>query len=232
MVENNLVDGLPCKLESDYLKCGVCIKNKMHNLPLKKIRTKANEILEIVHSDLSGPHSVEGFAGSKYFFSLIDDYSKFAVFYTIKSKFEVCDCLKEYINKFENLTSNEMKKFRCDNRREYLNNRIFKLASKKGILIDPCPPYVHELNGVAEKFNRTIMSSARCLIDEPKLSLRYWLEVVKTATFLKNRILTKSAVEIKRPFEIFFQKRPNLSDLKLFGSKVFVRAPEEKRKSK
>ncbi len=61
-----------------------------------------------------------------------------------------------------------MKKLRCGNGGKYLNNKIYELANEKGIMIEPCPPYVHELNGVAEKFNRTIMNSARCLIDESK----------------------------------------------------------------
>ena len=36
MCKNNLVDGLPNELESTYLKCCTCIRNKMHNLPFKK----------------------------------------------------------------------------------------------------------------------------------------------------------------------------------------------------
>ena len=65
------------------------------------------------------------------------------------------------------------------------------------------------------------MNSARCLLHDANVSLRYWPDVVKTATYLKNRTFTKSSVENKTPFEIFFCKRPDLSNLKLFGSKVF-----------
>jgi len=232
MCKKQLADGLPNELESIYLKCGTCLKNKMHNLPFKNNRTRANDILELVHSDLNGPHKTTGFDGSKYFLSFVDDYSKLAVIYTINSKSEVYECFKNYINKVENLTGKKIKKFRCDNGKEYLNKYIYELANEKGISIEPCPPYVHELNGVAEKLNRTIMNSARCLLYEANVNLRYWPEVIRTATYLKNRTFTKSTIEDKTPFEIFFGKRPDLSNLKLFGSKVFIRVPEEKRESK
>jgi len=75
------------------------------------------------------------------------------------------------------------------------------------------------------------MNSARCLLYEANVNLRYWPEVIRTATYLKNRTFTKSTIEDKTPFEIFFGKRPDLSNLKLFG-KVFIRVPEEKRESK
>lgn len=36
----------------------------------------------------------------------------------------------------------------------------------------------------------------------------------------------------KTPYEIFFNKKPSLNKLKLYGSRVYVRIPEEKRRSK
>jgi len=44
----------------------ICIENKMHDLPFENNR-RAKEILEIVHSDLNGPHKTIGNCGEKYF---------------------------------------------------------------------------------------------------------------------------------------------------------------------
>ena len=60
----------------------------------------------------------------------------------------------------------KVKLLRCDNGKEYLNNRFYKFAKEKGIILNNCPVYVHELNGTAERFNRTIMDMARCLLTE------------------------------------------------------------------
>jgi len=95
--KNKIVDGMPENLEYINLKCGTCIKNKMNNLPFHDERTQAEEIMQIISSDVNGPHQTIGFDGSKYFVTFIDEYSKCAIVYTIKSKNEVYDCFLEYI---------------------------------------------------------------------------------------------------------------------------------------
>ena len=106
---------------------------------------------------------------------------------------------------------------RCDNGKEYLNNRIYKFARDKGIRINNCPTYVHELNGTTERYNRTVMDMARCLLAEAKVHKRYWPEIVCTAVYLKNRILANT-IEKKTPFEIFFGRKPSVENLHLYVS--------------
>ena len=57
-----------------------------------------------------------------------------------------------------------VKKLQCDNGKEYLNTEIYDFIRQKGIQLLPCPPYVHELNDVAERYNRTAMDIGRCLL--------------------------------------------------------------------
>lgn len=231
MCKNGFVEGMPKKLENVQLRCGTCIQNKMQNLPFGNNRSKAQETLELSHTDLNGIHNNTGYDGSKWFLTFIDDYSKCGLIYTIKSKTKVYNCFLDYINKVENLTGKKIKRLRCDNGKEYMNKEMYKLISEKGISVEACPPYVHELNGTAERYNRTIMESARYLLSELKLNIRYWPEVVKAAAYPKNRTLTNT-MELLTPVEILFGKKPKIKNLKLYGSKVFVRVPEIKRHSK
>lgn len=231
LIKNKLLNGMPREIENEFMKCKTCIESKMHNVPFKNNRSKAQEILEIVHTDVCGPFSTTGFKGEKYFISFIDDYSKIARVYVMKSKSEVFDCVIEYINEVENLTGKRVKILRCDNGKEYLNGKIYNFCKSKGIKIDNCPAYVHELNGVAERFNRTIMDISRSLLAKANIHKKYWPEIVCAATYLRNRTLTNT-VEMKTPCEIFFGKKPDVSNLRLYGSKVFVRIPEQKRTSK
>lgn len=231
MCKEKLVDGLPENLEQIHLKCGTCLQNKMHNLRFENNRYRAQEILEIVHTDVNGPHTTTGYDGSKYFVTFIDDYSKCAVVYSIKSKNEVTKSFENFINLVENLTGKRIKKLRCDNGREFINNDMNKILHEKGIILDTCPPYTHQLNGTAERYNRSIMNSARCLLQESNLPRKYWPEVIKTAAYLRNRTIANT-VENKTPFEILFNEKPNIKNLKVYGSKVFARVPEVKRGSK
>ena len=231
MCKENYIDGIPKSLENIYLKCGTCIRNKMHNLPFKNDRSRARDVLELVHTDVNGPHHNTGYDNSKYFVTFLDDFSKCAIVYTIKSKSDVYTCFVDYINKVENYTGKKIKKLRCDNGKEYINRDIFNLIREKGMILDKCPPYVHELNGTAERFNRTLMDSARCLMSDANLNIRYWPEAILTASYLKNRTIANT-FERKSPYEIFFGKRPNIGNLKLYGSKVFFRVHENQRDNK
>lgn len=117
------------------------------------------------------------------------------------------------------LTGKKLKFLRCENGREYLNGNIFNLAKDKGFVINNCPAYVHKLNGTAERFIRIIMNMSRCLLAEAEVHKMYWLEMVCTATYLKNRTLANTQ-ERKIPYKIFFGKKPDVSNLLLYGSKT------------
>ena len=67
--------------------------------------------------------------------------------------------------------------------------------------------YVHELNGTAERYNRMIMDSARCLLAESNVEKRYWPEVVCAAAYLKNRTVANIVVRNKSPYEILLPPR-------------------------
>ena len=136
LVKEQLVTGIPKEFQKEFLKYRVCIESKMHNLPFKNNLTKAREIMEIIHTVVCGPFKTTGFNEEKYFISFIDDYSKIARIYCIKSKGEVFDCFVQFVNEAENLTGKKLKILRCDNGKEYLNNRIYRYCFK--ILLSYC----------------------------------------------------------------------------------------------
>ena len=57
---------------------------------------------------------------------------------------------------------------------------------------------------------------------------RFWSEAVAWATYLQNRLPSRS-VE-KTPFELFLGQRPDVGHIRVFGSRVFTYVPKEKRK--
>jgi len=107
--KDKLVEGLPSKLESEFLKCGTCIQNKMHNLRFENQRERANGLLDIIHTDLNGLHNTTGNNGKKYFLTFMDDYSKAVRTYTIKSKTEIYECFIEFINTVKNIIGKKLK---------------------------------------------------------------------------------------------------------------------------
>ena len=161
----------------------------------------------------------------------MNDYSKCPRIFCIKSKVETASYFIEFVNQAENIFNKKVKKLRCDNGKEYLNREIYDFIKTKGIQLLPCPPYVHELNGVVGRYNRSAIDIGRCLIREARIHRRYWPEIIKTVAYLKNRTIANTQ-ENKTPYEIFFGTKPDVEHLKIYGSRVFVRVPEALWKSK
>uniref|UniRef100_H3H9W0 Integrase catalytic domain-containing protein n=1 Tax=Phytophthora ramorum TaxID=164328 RepID=H3H9W0_PHYRM len=91
------------------------------------------------------------------------------------------------------------------------------------------PPYTPQLNGVAERMNRTLVECARCMLEHAGLPKTYWGEAVMTATFLRNRCPTRAVSHDKSPHQVWTGKKPLLANLKVFGCHAYVHVPKAKR---
>jgi hypothetical protein len=91
-----------------------------------------------------------------------------------------------------------------------MGKNISNFAKETGITINNCPAYVQELNGTAERFNKTIMGLARYLLVEAQVHKRYWPEIMCATVYLKNRTLANTIV--KKTPEIFFKRKPNVTN--------------------
>lgn len=79
----------------------------------------------------------------------------------------------------------DIRQFTTDCGGEYISKDLKAKLDNLGIVHRSTPLYSHESNGLAERFNRTIVTSARAMISEDKL-LFLWPEAISTAVFLKN----------------------------------------------
>ena len=85
-------------------------------------------------------------------------------------------------------------------------------------------PYTPEQNGVAERLNRTLMEVARSMISHAKLNSRYWGEAVATATYVRNCTVTTATGII--PYERWYNKKPDISNLKVLGCIAYAHIPD------
>ena len=150
----------------------------------------------------------------------------------MKRKSEAFDKFKE----FERCSTNEcglsIGIFRSDNGGEYISKEFEKFLLDKGIHHELSAPYSPAQNGVAERINRTLMESARTMMAQAGLSDKYWAEAVVTGTYLRNRVPTRSFKEKTTPFEKWYEKKPDLSHLRVFGCMAYAYIPDANRKDK
>jgi len=85
------------------------------------------------------------------------------------------------------------------------------------------------MNPVAERANRTLVETAKSMLEEANLSKEWWAEAIATATYLKNRFPI-ARLGGKSPYEAWTGQQPDLTKLKAFGTKVKVHIPKADRK--
>lgn len=67
-----------------------------------------------------------------------------------------------------------------------------------------------------------------CMLLDAGLDQRFWGEAVLTATYIQNRVPSKSIG--MSPFERWYKKKPSLEHFRIFGCEAWVQIPAEKRK--
>lgn len=227
-----LIDGMVTGItvsNAERPVCESCIKGKQTRNPFPKSVSRAETPLALVHTDVCGPMEVESISGYRYFITLIDDATRMTHVYFIIEKSEVVSKIVEYKNLAETQMGLKLKILRSDNGGEYDNRMLAALLRKHGIKHQLSIAYTPEQNGMSERANRTIVERAQTMLSDAGLEKRFLAEAVSTAVYLKNRAPTV-AVKGKTPLEAWSGKKPNLSHLRVFGSKAFAHVPKEKRR--
>ena len=71
-------------------------------------------------------------------------------------------------------------------------------------------------NGVAERRNRTLMDMVRNMMSYSTLPLSLWIEALKTAIHILNRVPSKSVLETS--YELWTGRKPSVNHLRVWGS--------------
>ena len=209
--------------------CQGCVEGKMCRKPFKAVsEIRSTRKLELVHSDVCGPMSVESFGGKRYFLTLIDDYSRAVKVYFLRKKSEVFEKFKEFEASATNETGCKIGCLRTDNGGEYMSEAFESYLKEKGIKHESSVPHCPQQNGVAERMNRTLVESAKAMTFHAGLSKRYWAEAVTTAAFIRNRVVTSASGET--PHERWYEKVPDVSNFKVFGCMAYALIHEGGRK--
>ena len=92
-------DGLLESLDYESLDaCEPCLMGKMTKTPFSGTMERAIDLLEIIHTDVCGPMSVEARGGYRYFLTFTDDLSKYGYIYLMKHKSGTFEKFKELIS--------------------------------------------------------------------------------------------------------------------------------------
>jgi hypothetical protein len=111
-----------------------------------------------------------------------------------------------------------------------VNAEVRKFAAEEGILIETTAPYSPSQNGIAERFNRSVIELVRAMLIAKNLPAFLWDEAVSHVVYLRNRAPTQ-ALKGMTPYEAWNGLKPDVSHFREFGCDVWV-LDEDKNRSK
>jgi hypothetical protein len=212
--------------------CQPYVVAKAHRHPSRKIQELKKHPLELVHSDLCGPITPASTSGAKYLVTYKDDATRFTWDDFLARKEDFFQSFLRWKARVEKETGRKLKVFRSDGGGEYVSKEMENYLKDEGIAHETTPCSTSEMNGVAERMNRTAIEGGRALLndadDDNPLPRSLWAEAVHCTNYLKNRSPTRRLAVT--PFEALWGKKPDLSHLRKFGCEAWVHLPKDTRR--
>ena len=203
---------------TDLIKmCPVCSKARQHRLPFPHSQIHTTHVFELIHIDLWGPYRVQTYNGYKYFMTIVDDYSRSTWTHLLSCKSNALSLIKAFVEMVQTQYHASVQTIRSDNAFELGSSHeatIFFLS--KGIVHQSSCVGTPQQNGVVERKHKHLLKTARALLFQSGLPLKYWEECVLAATYLINRFPSK-VLKGSSPYQLLCGESPTLTHLKVFG---------------
>lgn len=140
----------------------------------------------------------------------------------LKEKSEAFEKFKHFKKKAELETRAVIKTFKTNRGGEFVSHEFNLYCDKNGISRHLTAPYSPQQNIVVERRNRTLLEMTRSILKHMNVPSWLWGEATRHATYLINRIATRSLTG-ETPYEALRKKKPNLKHLKVFGCVCYAR---------
>ena len=213
------ISGFSSSSDFDNKACDICMQAKQTKDVFPTSLNKTMDVFQLVHCDLWGPYRITSNNGSRYFLTLVDDFSRALWIYLLPDKTSAPTQLKNFIALVERQFNKQVKTIRSDNGSEFICLRTF--FQEKGIIHETSCVGTPQQNGRVERKHRHILNVARALRFQASFPIEMWDECVLAACYLINRT-PSTTLAGKTPFEKLYNRPPPLHHLRVFGCLCYV----------
>lgn len=203
------------------------VKTTRH--PFNDTPVRGSKPLEIIHSDIAGPVS-PSLNGCVYYVTFIDDFTGMVNAFALKDKsakttLAIFDVFRAHMERAWNA---QVRVLRTDGGGEYKKEFDARLTSI-GIVHQMTTRHTPQLNGVAERWNRTLKEMAGAILVDSGLTHEFWTLALQHAQNVLN--MTNIYEPLKKSvYEIIWARRTNIDKLQPFGCIAWIHVPREVRK--
>ena len=231
--------------------CEGCALGKAHRAKFSREKdpaVAATHCLQRVHADLCGPVVIPldetqdqliraslGGEHAVFVSSKLDEFSHRAWVSMLSNKSQAAADVEKWKARVEKQSGRMLQEFHTDGGGEYMKLKEFFAAH--GIEHSVTQAYTPQHNGMAERLNRTLFEMARAMLQHARLPPVFWEEAILAAVYLRNRCLTtapvgtEGAVRVKTPEEMWNGVKPNVGNIRVFGSDCYITTPKETREA-
>lgn len=120
------------------------------------------------------------------------------------------------------------RRLHSDKGRNYLSELVQSYLRDNHVKFTDSVAYNHQQNGLAEKTHLDLTNMTNSLLNAHKMPKRVWSVAMNHSTYLNNRLHHASIGQT--PYEYYYNKKSDLSNLREFGPKILVHVPKRRDK--
>jgi hypothetical protein len=197
-----------------------CAEGKMTRSLFSPSLRRSEALFDKIHMDLK-EFSVQSYSQYKFFILFFDNCTSFSWIVLLRHKSEADPAIGQFIAMVKNQFNKVIHEFMIDAGAEFKSNELRSFLKKLGINILTSVLHMHQQNGCAERFIRTIVEKAQAIHLEACIPQNWWEFAVNYAVHVYNRTPLKgSSNDYKTPFERLHCTKPDVAHLRVFGCGV------------
>jgi hypothetical protein len=234
-VKSRLVTGL--QIESKHIRkykqddrhvCDICARSKLTRTIFKKLHTIRGQALgEYISVDIAVFVNCESREGYKYVVCFVDHSTKFSWVYAMKTRDEYIEKLRHLIDVELHSHGAKIKHYHADGGAELISKQVLTLLKREGARYTWNPADTPELNATSERKFRTLGERCLSMLLRAGLPVDFWWDAYETSNYLTVRLPTKTAHGYMTPFEGVYGKVADLSHLRIWGCKAYLKLPKD-----
>jgi hypothetical protein len=166
--------------------CDIYHYAKQKKLSFPVSTSHSSSKYEMLHFDIWGHLSIASVHNHRFFFTIIDDFSRYTWIILLKSKDEISLHIQNFITSIQTQYHVTPKIIRSDNGPEFLLHSFY---ASHGIIHHKSCVETPQHNGRVARKHQHLLNVGRALLFQSKLPKSFWSYAVLYATFLINKSL-------------------------------------------
>jgi hypothetical protein len=200
--------------------CPGCAKGKMTHSSFPASDQRSAKPFDKVNMDLKSMLMCS-YRGYNFFLILFDDCTSHGWTVNLKHKSDADLAIRQFIAKIKTQYGKTICEFQIDAKGEFKSKELTKLLKELGVNILTSVPHMHQQNGRAECFIRTIMDKSQAIRLESCAPQSWWEFSVDCAIHVYN-CTPIMRHNWKMPFENLEHTKPDVTHLRVFGCGAYV----------